>query len=29
MLYVPGVEGFVFSGGKVEEEACRHLPAAE
>lgn len=29
MLYVPGVEGFVFSGGKVEDEACRHLPAAE
>jgi PAS domain S-box-containing protein len=28
MLYVPGVEGFVFSGGKVDEE-CRHLPAAE
>lgn len=29
MLYVPGVEGFVFSGGKVEDAACRHLPAAE
>lgn len=29
MLYVPGVEGFVFSGGRVEEDACRHLPAAE
>ena len=29
MLYVPGVEGFVFSGSKVEEGACRHLPAAE
>lgn len=29
MLYVPGVEGFVFSGGKVEEGACEHLPAAE
>lgn len=29
MLYVPGVEGFVFSGGRVEEKACRHLPAAE
>lgn len=29
MLYVPGVEGFVFSGGRVKEEACRHLPAAE
>lgn len=28
MLYVPGVEGFVFSGGKADEE-CRHLPAAE
>jgi len=30
MLYVPGVEGFVFSGGRVEDEAaCRHMPAAE
>lgn len=29
MLYVPGVEGFVFSGGRVDEDACRHLPAAE
>ena len=29
MLYVPGVEGFVFSGGRVDEETCRHLPAAE
>ena len=29
MLYVPGVEGFVFSGGRVEKDACRHLPAAE
>ena len=29
MLYVPGVEGFVFSGAKVEDEACRHMPAAE
>ncbi len=28
MLYVPGVEGFVFSGGTVDEK-CRHLPAAE
>ncbi|HNR77455.1 MAG TPA: PAS domain-containing protein [Parvularculaceae bacterium] len=29
MLYVPGVEGFVFSGAKVDDETCRHLPAAE
>ena len=29
MLYVPGVEGFVFSGAKVDNEACAHLPAAE
>lgn len=29
MLYVPGVEGIVFSGGRVIGEACRHLPAAE
>ncbi len=30
MLYVPGVEGFVFSGGLVEEDAaCEHQPAAE
>jgi len=29
MLYVPGVEGFVFSGGKVDDAACLHLPAAE
>lgn len=29
MLYVPGVEGFVFNGGRVKEDACRHLPAAE
>ncbi len=29
MLYVPGVEGFVFSGGKVDADACRQLPAAE
>lgn len=29
MLYVPGVEGFVFVGGLIEEAACRHLPAAE
>lgn len=29
MLYVPGVEGFVFSGGRVDEDACRHMPAAE
>lgn len=29
MLYVPGVEGFVFSGGRVEEDVCQHLPAAE
>lgn len=29
MLYVPGVEGFVFSGGRVAEDACRHMPAAE
>ena len=29
MLYVPGVEGFVFNGGRVDSESCRHLPAAE
>jgi len=29
MLYVPGVEGFVFSGGRAPDDACRHLPAAE
>jgi PAS domain S-box-containing protein len=29
MLYVPGVEGIVFSGGRVEEGAACHLPAAE
>lgn len=29
MLYVPGVEGFVFSGGRVDEKACRRRPAAE
>lgn len=30
MLYVPGVEGFVFSGGRLEgESARRHIHAAE
>lgn len=29
MLYVPGVEGFVFSGGLVDGEAHRHIHAAE
>ncbi len=30
MLYVPGVEGFVFSGGRLEGEgAARHIHAAE
>lgn len=30
MLYVPGVEGFVFSGGRIEGEcARRHIHAAE
>ena len=28
MLYVPGVEGFVFSGGLVEESAATRLHAA-
>lgn len=28
MLYVPGVEGFVFSGGRVEEKAAYHAAAA-
>ncbi|MEZ5892187.1 MAG: PAS domain S-box protein [Parvularculaceae bacterium] len=30
MLYVPGVEGFVFSGGRLDERAARrHIHAAE
>lgn len=29
MLYVPGVEGFVFSGGLHEDEASHHIHAAE
>jgi PAS domain S-box-containing protein len=30
MLYVPGVEGFVFSGGRLNEKAARqHIHAAE
>jgi len=30
MLYVPGVEGFVFSGGRLKEKAARqHIHAAE
>lgn len=29
MLYVPGVEGFVFSGGLLEERQSHHIHAAE
>ncbi|MCA8887646.1 MAG: PAS domain S-box protein [Parvularculaceae bacterium] len=29
MLYVPGVEGIVFSGGRVKSDETCHLPAAE
>ncbi len=29
MLYVPGVEGFVFSGGPLNQEAGRNMHAAE
>ena len=29
MLYVPGVEGFVFSGGLLEEQKSHHIHAAE
>lgn len=29
MLYVPGVEGIVFSGGRVNADETCHLPAAE
>ncbi|MEM9616509.1 MAG: PAS domain S-box protein [Pseudomonadota bacterium] len=29
MLYVPGVEGFVFSGGLLDEQKSHHIHAAE
>lgn len=29
MLYVPGIEGFVFNGGLIAEDAHKHIHAAE